>query len=202
MRTLMSVDDMVDAVLTELAASGELDNTLVIFTSDNGNHWGEFRFVKKWLPYTASIEVPLFMRWPGHFGAGVEDDRMVVNVDVGTTILDAVGIIPDPVRRSTADRCWNRGPEAGYSPSTGGMNTTLRRHRRPGHRSAPRPISTSRTTSTMGQSSASTTTWWRTPGSWSTCLRTATPATIRTWPPCRPNSPRIGRALVVPARNG
>ena len=96
MRTLMSVDDMVDTVLTELAATGELDNTLVIYTSDNGNHWGEFRFVKKWLPYTASIEVPLFMRWPGHFGAGVEDDRMVVNVDVGTTILEAAGITPDP----------------------------------------------------------------------------------------------------------
>jgi arylsulfatase A-like enzyme len=96
LRTLMSVDDMVDTVLTELAANGELDNTLVIFTSDNGNHWGEFRFVKKWLPYTASIAVPLFMRWPAHFGAGVEDDRMVVNVDVGATILDAAGITPDP----------------------------------------------------------------------------------------------------------
>ena len=41
-----------------------------------------------------SVEVPFFIRWPGHFDAGDVDDRLIANVDILPTILDATGVIP------------------------------------------------------------------------------------------------------------
>jgi arylsulfatase A-like enzyme len=97
LRTLKSVDDMVDRVLRTLQAQGELDNTLVIFLSDNGFMWGEHRIADtKFVPYTESVRVPFFARWPGHLAAGTTDDRFVANIDIKPTVLAAAGITPDP----------------------------------------------------------------------------------------------------------
>jgi arylsulfatase A-like enzyme len=98
LRTLMSVDDMVDSIMRRLKADGELDNTLVIFTSDNGYQWGELGMWGKGLPYTESIKVPFMVRWPGHVAAGARDDRMVSNVDLLPSILDAAGAQPPVVK--------------------------------------------------------------------------------------------------------
>ncbi len=94
LRTLMSVDDMVDRVMRELQAKGELDNTLVIFTSDNGYHWGEHRYSGKFTPHLPSIDVPLFLRWPGKVSAGSHSSSMVTNVDIAPTILESAGVTP------------------------------------------------------------------------------------------------------------
>jgi arylsulfatase A-like enzyme len=94
MRTLAQVDDTLDKLFRELEAKGELDNTLVIFTSDNGYSWGERGVPSKGLPYTESVRVPFLVRWPGVFGAGVVDPRYVSGVDFLPTILDATGITP------------------------------------------------------------------------------------------------------------
>ena len=51
-RTLLSVDDLVDRVLRRLQDTGELDDTLVFYLSDNGYFWGEHRHVGKFVPYT------------------------------------------------------------------------------------------------------------------------------------------------------
>ena len=85
LRTLMSVDDMVDRVLRELQATGELDNTLVIYTSDNGYHWGEHRYFGKFTPHLPSIDVPMFLRWPGKVTAGSHSSSLVTNVDIAPT---------------------------------------------------------------------------------------------------------------------
>jgi Sulfatase len=64
-RTLYTVDDQVDRLMRHLQATGELANTLVIFTSDNGFLQGEHRTTEKFLPYRKAVEVPFLIRWPG-----------------------------------------------------------------------------------------------------------------------------------------
>jgi arylsulfatase A-like enzyme len=97
LRTLMSVDDLVESVFQELTRLGEVENTLALFTSDNGLLWGEHGLgVNKLVPYTPSVAVPLLLRWPGHVAAGVVDDRLAANVDLAPTILQAAGISPGP----------------------------------------------------------------------------------------------------------
>jgi arylsulfatase A-like enzyme len=96
LRTLLSVDDLVDRVLGRLQATGELDDTLVFFLSDNGYSWGEHRHVGKFVPYTESIRIPFLARWPERLPAGTVDDRLVATVDIKPTVLAAAGIRPDP----------------------------------------------------------------------------------------------------------
>ena len=94
MRTLLAVDEMVDTLFRRLAAAGELDNTLAIFTSDNGYSWGERGVTSKGLPYRESVKVPFLVRWPGIFPAGALDPRPVGGVDLLPTLLDASGTVP------------------------------------------------------------------------------------------------------------
>jgi len=96
LRTLMSVDDLVERIGDVLTATDEDDDTLVFFLSDNGYLWGEHGIGKKMLPYTPSISIPLMMRWPGRVDAGVDDDRLAATIDVAPTILDATGVEPSP----------------------------------------------------------------------------------------------------------
>jgi arylsulfatase A-like enzyme len=91
-RTLYTVDDQVDRLMRHLQATGELANTLVIFTSDNGFLLGEHKTTEKFLPYRKAVEVPLLLRWPGRVPAGAVDDRLVTHVDVLPTILAATGV--------------------------------------------------------------------------------------------------------------
>ncbi len=94
LRTLMSVDDMVGKITDEITRLGEDQNTLAIFTSDNGYLWGEHRILDKRFPYTDSESTTLIMRWPGHVPAGTTDDRLVSGVDMLPTLLDAAGVTP------------------------------------------------------------------------------------------------------------
>jgi arylsulfatase A-like enzyme len=94
LRTLMSVDDMVQRIFDKLDALGETQNTLAIFTSDNGMMWAEHGVVDKRFPYLQSTQVPMFLRWPGHVAAGAVDDRLTANIDVEPTLLQAAGITP------------------------------------------------------------------------------------------------------------
>ena len=71
-----------------LARTGELDNTLIVFTSDNGFMHGEHRVkAEKVLLYEESARVPLVMRGPG-IPPGWRDPRPVANIDVAPTIVD------------------------------------------------------------------------------------------------------------------
>lgn len=91
-RTLYTVDDQVDRLMRHLQATGELANTLVIFTSDNGYLLGEHKAISKFLPYRKAVEVPFLVRWPGRVPAGAVDDRLVTHVDIAPTILAATGV--------------------------------------------------------------------------------------------------------------
>ncbi len=91
-RVMLSIDELVGRLLDELEAQARMDNTLVVYTSDNGYLWGEHRVVGKGVPYARSTEVPLFMRWDGRVEPGASDARVTLNVDVTATIADAAGV--------------------------------------------------------------------------------------------------------------
>ena len=78
--------------MKHLQAIGELDSTLVVFTSDNGYLWGEHNLTSKFVPYRKAVEVPLLIRWPGHVAAGAVDERWVAHVDISPTLLAAAGV--------------------------------------------------------------------------------------------------------------
>jgi arylsulfatase A-like enzyme len=64
----------------------------------------------KGFPYTESVEVPAFMRWPEAILAGTREERLVANIDIVPTILDAIGLSPDTQLdgRSLMDPSWQR----------------------------------------------------------------------------------------------
>jgi arylsulfatase A-like enzyme len=92
LRTLLSVDDLVNRVFSVLQQTGELGNTLAFFISDNGRMWGEHKRCCKSVPYIQSIQVPAFARWNSHIAAGVSDNRIAANIDIAPTVLEAAGV--------------------------------------------------------------------------------------------------------------
>jgi arylsulfatase A-like enzyme len=111
LRSLLSVDDLVEDIFAALEARGE-QNTLAFYISDNGFFWSEHGLDGKNAPYTQSIRVPFMSRWPGHIAAGATDVRPVANVDIVATIMAAAGFGPDPQYpidgRSILDRATRR----------------------------------------------------------------------------------------------
>jgi N-acetylglucosamine-6-sulfatase len=92
--SLQSVDDQVESIVTTLRDTGQIDNTLIVFTSDNGYLYGEFRVsIGKSLPYEEASRVPLLIRGPG-FPAGATNGRLVANIDLAPTITRATGVTP------------------------------------------------------------------------------------------------------------
>ena len=104
-RSLRAVDEMVARLMQELRRRREVENTLVVFTSDNGFMLGEHGgVVGKDLPYPASTGIPLLVRWPGHFRARRENAKLVANIDVAATVLDAAGVEHQTDGRSLLER--------------------------------------------------------------------------------------------------
>jgi len=94
LESILSVDEGVKQLVDALRASGELDNTLIIYTSDNGFFHGEHRIpTGKMHIYEESIRVPLEMRGPG-IPKGVSIDPLAINADLAPTIVDAAGATP------------------------------------------------------------------------------------------------------------
>ena len=90
--SLLSVDDVIEAVVNELKDLDILDSTYIMFTSDHGYHLGQWRIPQsKEQPYDTDIFVTTFARGPG-ISAGSEVKSMVGNVDVTPTMLDLAGI--------------------------------------------------------------------------------------------------------------
>lgn len=94
LQTLLSVDRAVGSLIDELKADDLLNNTYVVFMSDNGFFFGQHRLAKgKYLAYTPSTRTPTLMRGPG-IPAGVHSDALVGNIDVAPTILGLSGATP------------------------------------------------------------------------------------------------------------
>ena len=109
---LMGVDEGVAQIVEALRRNGELENTLIVYMSDNGFMHGEHRaLAEKVLPYEESIRIPLVMRGPG-VPRGRLDRRLVGNLDVPATILDAADVLPGrvPDGRSLLELLPTRAP--------------------------------------------------------------------------------------------
>ena len=91
LESLLSVDDAIGGLVNTLERTGELANTLIIYTSDNGFFHGEHGVRdSKVLPYEPGIRIPLIMRGPGVPVAN-RQKQLVGNVDLASTILEAAG---------------------------------------------------------------------------------------------------------------
>ena len=94
LESLLSVDEGVADVVDALAAQGELDDTLIVYTSDNGFHHGEHRIPRgKLRVYDESIRVPLLMRGPG-IPPAVNVRDLAINADLAPTIVDVANADP------------------------------------------------------------------------------------------------------------
>ena len=89
---LGSVHDLVGTVTTALADTGRLSKTLLVYLSDNGFMWGEYRLRAKWQPYDAATRVPMVARYDGVLPSGVVDDRLALNVDLAATVEQVTGL--------------------------------------------------------------------------------------------------------------
>ena len=95
--SLLAVDEGVEDIVDELRRTGELDDTYVIFTSDNGFMQGEHRVREgKMLPYDASTHLPFLIRGPG-LPRGRSTKAVVGDVDLAATIMDATPARPGHV---------------------------------------------------------------------------------------------------------
>lgn len=97
-RMVSEVDSACATILEEVRRQGELDNTLIIFTTDNGNFHAEHGLADKWYPHQESIRVPLIIRDPRMPAgiAGTTNDDFTLNIDLGPTILAAAGVVAPP----------------------------------------------------------------------------------------------------------
>jgi choline-sulfatase len=85
------MDVLVGEILARLEALGLADNTLIVYTSDHGDHVGERGLWWKHTLYDESVKVPLVLSWPGHLPSGERRTAVVNLIDLGPTILDALG---------------------------------------------------------------------------------------------------------------
>jgi len=96
LRCVRSVDDGIVRILGYLDESGLAENTVVIYSSDQGWYLGDHGwFDKRWM-YEESLKTPLLVRWPGKVKPGSVNEDIVSNLDFAETFLDLAGVeIPD-----------------------------------------------------------------------------------------------------------
>jgi arylsulfatase A-like enzyme len=90
--SLAAVDEGVGQILDYLEESGLADNTIVIYTSDQGFYLGEHGWFDKRFIYEESLRTPLLMQFPGRIPAGTSQDELVQNIDLAPTLLEYAGV--------------------------------------------------------------------------------------------------------------
>jgi len=99
LRCIASVDDNLGRVLDYLDESGLADNTVVIYSSDQGFYLGDHGWYDKRWMYEESLRMPLVVRWPKAIKPGGVDEHLVQNLDFAETFLEIAGAeIPDDMQ--------------------------------------------------------------------------------------------------------
>ena len=99
LRTIQSVDDGVGEVLNYLDETGLAENTIVVYTSDQGFYLGEHGWFDKRFMYEESLRTPLLMRYPKEIKPGTQINQMIQNLDFAPTFLDYAGVpIPNEMQ--------------------------------------------------------------------------------------------------------
>jgi arylsulfatase A-like enzyme len=115
LRTIQSVDRNTGRLMDYIDASGLKDNTLVIYTSDQGFYLGEHGWFDKRFMYEESLRTPLMMRLPEGYSARGDINEMVQNIDLAPTFLEMAGVTPPnemhgismvPLLRGTKPAKW------------------------------------------------------------------------------------------------
>jgi N-acetylglucosamine-6-sulfatase len=144
LETLLSVDDAVQKIVDDLQARGVLNDTYLIFTSDQGFMQGQHRLHQgKFVPYEPSVQVPLLIRGPG-IPAGSQPRALVWNGDITSTILQMTGARPglaqdgqsllpfaqDPTKKTTRPILFETGPPGTTFEPGIGTAAAAGRHKR------------------------------------------------------------------------
>lgn len=94
LRCMKSVDEGIGLIFQMLQKNDQLDNTLILFTSDNGYLWGEHGLGDKRASYEESIRIPMIARYPALIQPGTKLDYFALNVDVAPTMVELAGLKP------------------------------------------------------------------------------------------------------------
>ncbi len=87
--TLTALDRTMPDVINKLKEIGELDNTVIIYLSDNGKHWGEHRLTSKNTAYEESVKVPFAVRYPALVPTPyIDNQNLVANIDIAPTVYE------------------------------------------------------------------------------------------------------------------
>lgn len=92
LRCIKSIDDEVGRLIAYLEQEGLMDNTIIVYTSDQGFYMGEHGWFDKRFMYEESFRTPLIVRYPGKIKAGSVSDALVQNIDYAPTYLEMAGI--------------------------------------------------------------------------------------------------------------
>lgn len=100
--TAASLDRNIERTLNYLDKHGLAKNTLVIYLSDQGFYMGEHGWFDKRFMYEESFRTPMVMRYPGVVKAGTKSNDFVMNLDIGSTVLNAAGVKPPADMQGTS----------------------------------------------------------------------------------------------------
>jgi arylsulfatase A-like enzyme len=110
------IDDHVGRLLDQLDAAGQLDRTIVVFTSDHGDYMGEHGLTGKNGMYEGVYRLPMLVRWPGGIAPGTRVARVCSTVDFQPTILGLMGVTPSGCEQGEDLSGLLTGAAAGGSP--------------------------------------------------------------------------------------
>jgi arylsulfatase A-like enzyme len=131
LRCIQSVDDNIGTLENYLKQNGLDKNTIVIYSSDQGFYLGEHGWFDKRFMYEQSFKTPLIIRWPGVIKPGTVNNDLVMNIDIGETLLDAAKVkIPADMQGSSMlpflegkhPSTWRKGVYYHYYDSGGEHN--------------------------------------------------------------------------------
>ena len=116
--TIASVDDSVGQILDYLEASGLSDNTILVYTSDQGFFLGEHGWFDKRFIYEESFRTPLLVQYPGRIRPGSRVKALVQNIDYAPTFLEYAGVdVPDDIQGRSLVRVAEGRPERDWRKS-------------------------------------------------------------------------------------
>ena len=96
LRVVAAMDENIGRLLDYMDSSGLAENTVVVYTSDNGFFLGDHGFYNKMWMYEQSLHMPLIVRYPGEIRPGLANDDIVTNIDFAPTFLDYAGVAKPP----------------------------------------------------------------------------------------------------------
>lgn len=114
METLLALDEGIAEILDTLESAGRLENTLIIFMSDQGILRGEHNFLKKMVPYEESIRIPLYIRYDALIDTPRIENHIALNIDLAPTIVDLLGIDPPFMEGTSLMPLLRNDPVAGW----------------------------------------------------------------------------------------